>query len=350
MSLGPPEAGTSSPTRRSQPSSTLDASQTRSKSNEDTATPQQQTTSAAVQTLSTAAISINYEFSPVTTHEASSLSRGIQTVEPLSPQRRTRISNSLPSSDSDHSPSRKPKRLSRREREKEEELRLSLRREIEEELKAIQDPAANGTVVTAQPKYPARALTDEELNAVTSSEDFLDFVDRSSKVIEKALDEEYDILVDYGRDGLERFDEDEDEGYGSSRGKRERRMKEVVQFYDERWSRKRMVSDLGYSTKVRRPGLNTVEKCLLIMLSFLSCFSLHIPKTPLPLKILQDLSKYGICIYTQGPNTCSMLHPMSSQLASRLSIHLSSSAVPTVDRSSYGTRAQSRPYQFKRHL
>jgi len=162
----------------------------------------------------------------------------------------------LSGSESDRSPSRKAKRLSRREREREEELRQNLRRELEEELKAVKEPITNGAAAAAQPKYPVRALTEEELNAVTSSEDFLDFVDRSSKVIEKALDQDYDVLVDYGLDGLGGVDEDEDEGYASSKGRKGRRMKEVAQFYDERWSRKRMISDLGYSPKVGRPMMS----------------------------------------------------------------------------------------------
>lgn len=143
------------------------------------------------------------------------------------------------------------KRLSRREREKEEELRRNLRREIEEELKAIKDPIPDDPAPAAQEKFPARALTDEELNAVTSSEDFLDFVERSSKVIERALDQEYDVLANYALDGLERIDDDDDEGYGSSKGKKGRRIREVMQFYDERWSKKRMISDLSFSPKVR---------------------------------------------------------------------------------------------------
>jgi len=158
----------------------------------------------------------------------------------------------LSGSELDRSPSRKAKRLSRREREREEELRQNLRREIEEELKVVKEPMTNGVTAVAQPKYPARALTEEELNAVTSSEDFLDFVDRSSKVIEKALDQDYDVLVDYSMDGLRGVDEEEDEGYASSKGRKGRRMKEVTKFYDERWSRKRMISDLGYSPKVAR--------------------------------------------------------------------------------------------------
>lgn len=201
-------------------------------------------------------VAVNYEIAPAPTIEVLSYSKGIQTAEPWSPRRRENsagFSDSEP--DSDRSPSRtlsprKSKRLSRREREKEEELRQNLRREIEEELKAVKDPVTDGLLTTTQPKYPARPLTDEELNAVTSSEDFLDFVERSSKVIERALDQDYDVLADYAMDGLEGIDEDEDEGYGSMRGKKGRRIKEVAQFYDERWSKKRMISDLDFSPKV----------------------------------------------------------------------------------------------------
>lgn len=246
--------GTASPARRSRPSSVLDAGRIRTGSSErGTAIPPAdspaQTTSTATQTISTAPISINYEFVPVTIYENLSYSKGIQTAETWSPQGRSRKSDDLSGSGSDRSPSRKAKRPGRREREREEELRENLRREIEEELRAAKEPVTNGASAAAQSKYPARALTEEELNAVTSSEDFLDFVDRSSKVIEKALDQEYDVLLDYGMDGLRGVDE-EDEGYASSKGRKGRRIKEVAQFYDERWSRKRMISDLGYSPKV----------------------------------------------------------------------------------------------------
>ena len=104
---------------------------------------------------------------------------------------------------------------------------------------------------------PARGLTDEEVNAVTASEDFLEFVERSSKVVEKALDQDYDVLADYALDGAE-VDSDEDEGYGSSRGKKGQRVRQIAQFYDERWSKKRMISDMNFSPKVGHP--NTVKE------------------------------------------------------------------------------------------
>ena len=114
----------------------------------------------------------------------------------------------------------------------------------------MKEPVTAEISPEAPARYPSRALTSEELNAVTSSGDFLDFVEKSSKVIEKALDQDYDVLADYGLDGVEGYNEEEDEGYASSKGRKGRRMKEVTQFYDERWSKKRMISDLGFSPKV----------------------------------------------------------------------------------------------------
>lgn len=217
--------------------------------------PSAHTASVATQTISIAPVATNYEFIPAAAKEVSRYSKAVQTSESLSAPRKNKSSGATSDSDSDQlGTSRTPKaskRLSRREREKEEELRQNLRREIEEELKAVQEPVVERPVSAIPPKFPARTLTDEELNAVTSSEDFLDFVERSSKVIERALDEDYDVLVDYALRGQEGVDDEEDEGYGSSRGKKGRRIREVTQFYDERWSKKRMISDLGFSQKVR---------------------------------------------------------------------------------------------------
>ena len=217
--------------------------------------PQTQNASAATQTLSTAPVFINYEFTPSPKIERLSYSVGIQTTEPRSPPRRNKSTDGLSDSDGDQSPSimrspRNSKRLSRREREREDELRQNLRREIEAELKAVKDPTSKNSLGEGEQKYPARTLSGEEMNAVTSSEDFLDFVERSSKVIEKALDQEYDILADYAVGSFNGIDEDEDEGYASSRGKKSRRIKEIAQFYDERWSKKRMISDICFSPKV----------------------------------------------------------------------------------------------------
>lgn len=137
--------------------------------------------------------------------------------------------------------------MSKRDRELQEEIRKKLRKEIEEELQASQQQhnEDESTTQSTQLRYPLRTLTEDELKAVTSSDDFFDFVERSTKVIERALDEEYDVLADYELGGVD-GDLDEDEGYG----KKKRGIKEVCQFWDERWSKKRMISDLSFSPKV----------------------------------------------------------------------------------------------------
>jgi dynein intermediate chain len=145
------------------------------------------------------------------------------------------------------------KRLSRRERDREEELRQNLRKEIEEELKAARDltfdgPLKSPSQISGTANFPVRALTNEELNAVTSSDDFMDFVERSTKVIERALDQEYDVLADYALGDHQGLDDEEDD-FGNSRGKGRRRIREVAQFYDERWSKKRMISAINFSPK-----------------------------------------------------------------------------------------------------
>ena len=67
----------------------------------------------------------------------------------------------------------------------------------------------------------------------------MDFIDRSTKVMERALDEQYDLLTDYASGGLVDADDDDDDGRGTA--KSSRRIKQVAQFWDERWSKKRII-------------------------------------------------------------------------------------------------------------
>ena len=263
-SVGPRESGNVSPAARTaRPSSVLSSNQNLGDFGDQlprtpTRKGQSQTSSTATQTLSTIEVSSNYETPPAPTSkvEVVSYSIGIQTTEPWSPAGREGSRDNFSDSDTEHSPSatrapRASKRASRREREREEELRRNLRREIEEELKAIKDPiTADSNGQSAEQRFPARALTGDEMNAVTSSDDFADFLERSSKVIERALEQEYDVLANYAPEGFGDQSDDEDEGYGSLRGKKGRRVREIAQFYDERWSKKRMISDINFSPKV----------------------------------------------------------------------------------------------------
>ena len=122
-------------------------------------------------------------------------------------------------------------------KEKEEELRSKLEETRDE----------NGESHTTIEKLPIRTLEGEELDTVVASEDFREFLDKSSKIADRALDEPYDILIDYAQ-GSGNFDDEED--FGKGRSRRGRRVKQISQFWDEKWSRKRMISDVSFSPKV----------------------------------------------------------------------------------------------------
>ncbi|QIW98175.1 hypothetical protein AMS68_003693 [Peltaster fructicola] len=194
------------------------------------------------QTLSLTALTTVYEIPVESKPEYITYSKGVQTLPEWETPQKATSEESADSDEATTSPTRRRRKLSQREREREEEdIRQRLRQEIEEELRAIQsfDLAAQD-----KERFPARALAPEELNAVTSSNDFLDFVERSSKVIERALDEEYDVLADYA---LQAGGEEDDDEYVGRRG---RRVKEVLQFdLTDAMGKKRMLSAIDYSSK-----------------------------------------------------------------------------------------------------
>ncbi|KAF2857868.1 WD40 repeat-like protein [Piedraia hortae CBS 480.64] len=104
------------------------------------------------------------------------------------------VQTSLEESEEDEG-SRRKRKLSARERDVEVE---KLRQEIEAELKALHKLEAD----EPEPRR-IRPLPAEELQAVAASQEFTSFIERSSKVAERALDEDYDILADYSlREGI----------------------------------------------------------------------------------------------------------------------------------------------------
>jgi dynein intermediate chain, cytosolic len=248
-SAGPRDA--SSPAQRdSRPTSIVSASQL-SGDQSDAQSPGHDRPApvATLQTLSLAPLATIYDFPASPKAEVITYSKAVQTSEDYSPQRTRSPGPSDSGEDRSSSPSTSPqrKRRSRREKEREEELRQNLRKEIEDELAAIRNHEVTGTDANGKVNFPVRSITNEELKAVESSEEFRGFVDRSTKVIERALDQEYDILADYALDGLVAVDDDD---MGGAAGRKGRRVKEVAQFWDERWSKKRMISDLDFSPKV----------------------------------------------------------------------------------------------------
>ena len=162
--------------------------------------------------------------------------------------------NGLTDSEGERSPSkaRTPKakkRLSRRERECEEELRERLKREIEIEIRSLGESRTEVLASRTDDETAVQSLKAEDLAALASNNEFLSFVERSSKVAERRLDQEYDILADYALAGLGEVSDD-DEHLRMSEGKKSHSIKEIAQFYDERWSKKRMISDVNFSPKV----------------------------------------------------------------------------------------------------
>jgi len=123
-----------------------------------------------------------------------------------------------------------------------EELRLRIQ-ELEEEIRELQTAENNANTDrvngVVHHDIVIKNMDEDERNRITESSEFADFVERSTKVIERALDQEYDILADYGLGST--GDVDDQAG---------RRVKEVTQFYSERWSKKRIVSDIHFSPKV----------------------------------------------------------------------------------------------------
>lgn len=254
--------------------------------------------SIAVQTVGTEAFVAIPEppQAPETKPEVVTYNKGVQTDDLQQSEQ------DLLSLDSDGEGNEEYRPSSKKQREHDDEIRQKLRKEIEEELQATEESAQNDASGDASLRYPLRKLDDDELKAVTSSEDFLDFVERSAKVIERALDEEYDVLADYELGGMDAELEDDEE-----HGRKKRGIKEVCQFWDERWSKKRMISDICFSPKVCNNFLLPVVQSTdgLIRKSSPSSSSHHTPRTPPHLT-------NQMALYKSGTNTCTPARSMCS--------------------------------------
>ncbi|KAJ3481393.1 hypothetical protein NLG97_g7831 [Lecanicillium saksenae] len=245
--------GAASPAPRgSRPNSVLSAGEISNETSEFAAPPSGHSApSAPPLQLSTVPLTTVYECPPSPVKEVFSYSKGVQTTDGWTSPTRPRA-QSL-ESDPDAIPGNltsPSKKLSRRERDREEELRQKIRDEVEEELRATRERLTDGAEAqqASAVNYPIRDLTTEELEAVTRSDEFVDFLEQSTKVIERAIDQEtYDILTDYSLQGKDLDEEDDETGNTGGRG--QTRIKEVAQFFDERWSKKRMISSIDFSPK-----------------------------------------------------------------------------------------------------
>jgi dynein intermediate chain len=83
-----------------------------------------------------------------------------------------------------------------------------------------------------------RELTGEELNAIFGASEFASFVEKSSKIVERALTDNYDYLKDYTIP--------DDPSSSADEGKRVRHFRS---FWDESLCKGRSLTDLDWSTK-----------------------------------------------------------------------------------------------------
>ncbi|GBE86492.1 Dynein intermediate chain 1 [Sparassis crispa] len=83
-----------------------------------------------------------------------------------------------------------------------------------------------------------REMTEEERNSIFSAPEFLDFVEQSTKIVQRALNDHYDYVRDYTT-GAE-------SGVDDSEG---RRVKCICAFSDERYGKNRSITDVGWSPK-----------------------------------------------------------------------------------------------------
>ncbi|OAX38984.1 WD40 repeat-like protein [Rhizopogon vinicolor AM-OR11-026] len=123
----------------------------------------------------------------------------------------------------------------------EEDIRQQILRERELEAERIaQDKELEEESVQLEKEIEQeiRELTEEERAHILSAPEFLDFVEQSSKILQRALNDGYDYIRDYTI-GTEANGDD-------SEGKR---VKRICAFYDERYGKNRSITDIDWSPK-----------------------------------------------------------------------------------------------------
>ncbi|KAJ1544789.1 hypothetical protein HK405_008384, partial [Cladochytrium tenue] len=99
----------------------------------------------------------------------------------------------------------------------------------------VQSPPAEET---EKELFKPRDMTDDERGYIVGSEHFHDFISRSSKLVERALTDKFDLLRDYT------LTQDNQGDANGGKG-----VKYVCAFYDDRWSKNRTIMDCGWSPK-----------------------------------------------------------------------------------------------------
>ncbi|KAH9933309.1 WD40-repeat-containing domain protein [Fomitopsis serialis] len=118
--------------------------------------------------------------------------------------------------------------VAQKEREAEEALEAARERELE----------AESILLDKQIEEEIREMTEEEKTSIFAAPEFLDFVEQSTKIIQRALNDNYDYVRDYTI-GAETGGDDT-EG---------RRVKCVCAFSSERYGKNRSITDVAWSPK-----------------------------------------------------------------------------------------------------
>ncbi|RIA81178.1 WD40-repeat-containing domain protein [Glomus cerebriforme] len=123
----------------------------------------------------------------------------------------------------------------------EDEIRAKIVKEFEEaekQRKAYEEEEKIKAEIEKKREAKLWELSEEEKKIIFNLPEFRDFVDLSTKYVERAINENYDVLRDYklGED----IDDEVVEGP---------RVKYVCSYFDDRWNKNRSVTDVNWSKK-----------------------------------------------------------------------------------------------------
>ncbi|KAF8075085.1 cytoplasmic dynein intermediate chain [Lyophyllum atratum] len=124
--------------------------------------------------------------------------------------------------------------------EYEEDLRQRILRERDieaERLARDKELEEESVKLELEIEQEIRELSEEERASILAAPEFLDFVEQSSKIVQRALNDGYDYIRDYTI-GAESGGDDS-----------EGRVKRVCEFYDERYGKNRSITDVDWSPK-----------------------------------------------------------------------------------------------------
>ncbi|CAB4473706.1 WD40 repeat-like protein [Rhizophagus irregularis] len=123
----------------------------------------------------------------------------------------------------------------------EDEIRAKFLKEQEEKEKARQAALEEERSRLEDEKKKMQQLKDiseDVRKKIISSNEFVEFIDHSTKIVERVLNENYDYMKDYS---IIKDNENDDQS-GS-------RVKYVNSFFDDRWTKNRSVTDVNWSRK-----------------------------------------------------------------------------------------------------